>query len=255
MNRRYPSPPGATDPPKNRWSERHIVKDEGEKDDDGERRGSGLLPQPHATPDDDGVIGVDFPSLGSVPNLDGSRTSEMDGDRDSERTTIERVRRSPHEPPSPTLDMVFETVLRINRSADVEMQPEDIVFEYAKALEDLFPERLFVVRLVDPSSGVLRLVYATDRLKEGRGSYPEVTREAMARHSLIPASLEREGVVMAEEYGTVSDSGRHGFDVPLMNGERLMGVLGIEYADQVVEPSNDRAHIVPMGLQMAAVLP
>lgn len=156
------------------------------------------------------------------------------------------------EPPS-SEEMLF-TVLELNRTVSVEMQDEAIVHGYVEAMRGLFPERRFAVRLLSADEPELVLVYATDRLAESRRERVSLSESALERHELDGEAVAQLGVQISEMYSPIFQDAGVGFDVPLMSGEVLAGVLSVEYAPGLAEPRFDRSLIVPLAIQLAAAL-
>jgi len=173
---------------------------------------------------------------GATPSADADETGER-------RKLLE----------SPAPDAVLATVLELARQVSVENHDEEIVGGYLDTLGALFPGRRFAVRLVAHDSGRLVLVHATGKLFEDRRQRPEVTREALRRHGLGESS-ESPGVDVVDAWLPLFERGAAGFDVPMVDGERVVGVLGVEYPVGVEEPEGDRHIVVQIGLQLGAAL-
>lgn len=156
------------------------------------------------------------------------------------------------EPPSS--EEMLLTVLELNRTVSVEMQDESIVHGYAEAMRKLFPRRRLAVRLLSPDRGDLALVYATDRLSEERRGTILLSEDALARHGLSAEEVARVGARVVEEYRAIFEDAGEGFDIPLMSGETLAGVMSVEYEPGLVEASFDRSLMVPLAVQLAAAL-
>lgn len=156
------------------------------------------------------------------------------------------------EPPS-SEEMLF-TVLELNRTVSVEMQDEAIVHGYVEAMRALFPRRRIAVRLLAPEQGELVLVYATGRLSEDRREAIALSEDALERHELPAEALERVGATVTEGYRPIFADPGVGFDVPLISGGSLAGVMSVEYEPGLEEPSFDRSLIVPLAVQLGAAL-
>lgn len=154
---------------------------------------------------------------------------------------------------SPTPDRVLFSVLALNRQVGPEMHDEETVHAYLDALKQLFPGRRFAIRLIAADTGQLNLVHATGRLLARRRDVVDLSAEALARHELEPDRLPR-GVRHTEHYQPIFDDSGGGFDVPLQDGERLFGMLNVEYPPEVEEPEGDRPVVVQIALQLAAAL-
>ncbi len=200
------------------------------------------------------AIGAERPSgaaprAGALPVRDrgeagAEESGEIERPRESQTST-----RLPLAVPSP--DRVLFTVLDLSRTAFVEQHDEEIVHRYVDVLRDLFPARQFAVRLVSPDSGELTVVYATGRLRGATRDAICVSRAALTRHAI---DSEPRGVVASDQYVPLFEEGAEGFDVPLVDGERFLGTVAVEYAPGTQPPLGDPPTIVPMVLQLAATL-
>ncbi|MFW5875538.1 MAG: two-component system sensor histidine kinase NtrB [Myxococcota bacterium] len=177
----------------------------------------------------------------------GQRAEANSGSSDE---WTEGSRGAPHTPPP---DQVLYTVLGLSRQVNLEMNDEEIVHAYTGALNELFPHRLLVIRLVD-REGRLALAYATGRLSERRRGSVEITRNALERHGYTPDSILHPGVTLVEAYEPVFEDGVTGFDVPMIDGGRVVGVLGVEYEAGVQPPPDDRPVLGQIALQLGAAL-
>jgi PAS domain S-box-containing protein len=156
------------------------------------------------------------------------------------------------EPPS-SEEMLF-TVLELNRTVSVEMQDEAIVHGYVEAMRALFPRRRVAVRLLSPDDGALELVYATGRLSEDGRELIALSEDALRRHELSAEEVQRVGARVEPGYRPVFAERGEGFDVPLMTGGTLAGVMSVEYEPGLCEASFDRSLMVPLAVQLAAAL-
>ncbi|MFW5920581.1 MAG: ATP-binding protein, partial [Polyangiales bacterium] len=183
-----------------------------------------------------------------LSDLGGEGTESGDYPRDQVQRHIDAALRTP--PPGRVLD----TVLRLSRQVGVEMRDEDIVHAYVEALRSLFPERLFAIRLLSFDDGNLSLAYATGRLDESRRDVLEISREALERHEIDEELMHEHRVQINDEYVPLFHGASRGFDVPMMDGSRLVGVLAVEYPDGHSEPADDRAVVGQIAVQLAASL-
>lgn len=154
----------------------------------------------------------------------------------------------------PSSDEVLFKVLELNRTVRVEMQDEAIVHGYVSALRDLFPRRRIAVRLLASDTAELVLVYATGRLAERRRETIEISAAAMERHELTISEIERAGVSVTAHYVPIFEEPGSGFDVPLMQGGKIIGVMSVEYDSDIDEPEYDRPMVVPLAVQLSAAL-
>jgi len=215
--------------------------------------GDGGVTSPAPRPGD--PIGAERPS-GAAPRVAALPPRGPHGEGGAEESgEIERPRESrtttrrPLEVPSP--DRVLFTVLDLSRTAFVEQHDEEIVHRYVDVLRELFPARQFAVRLVALDTGELTVVYATGRLRGETRDTVCVSRAALRRHAI---EIEHRGVTTSEHYVPLFDQDAAGFDVPLVDGERFLGTVAVEYAPGAEPPLGDPPTIVPIVLQLAATL-
>ncbi len=154
---------------------------------------------------------------------------------------------------SPTLDEVLNEFLSLTRSVSLEMHDEEIVHAYVASLLKLFPERLFALRLFDPESGELSLVYATGRLRADRRDTVFVTARALEEQGLTDL-LPHAAVEVRKDYVPLFHEGAAGFDVAIGHGRQLMGALAVEYPPGIALGEDDPPRIVPVALQLSASL-
>jgi len=155
---------------------------------------------------------------------------------------------------APPLERVVQTILSLSRAVRLEMHDEEIVHAYMQELRKLFPGRHLAIRLFAPDSGRLTLVYATGRLLPERRDDILVSREALVRHGLDVTANGNVRMKQADAYVSLFDEGAEGFDAPMTDGERVVGVLAMEYPGGVIAPPDDRSIVVPLALQLASAL-
>jgi len=154
----------------------------------------------------------------------------------------------------PSAEEVLFNVLELNRTVRVEMQEEAIVHGYVTALRDLFPRRRIAVRLLSHDTGELVLVYATGRLEADRRELIAISTDAIDRHELTIEEVERVGASVSQVYEPIFADPGTGFDIPLLHGGLLTGVMNVEYEPSLGEPVYDRSMIVPLAVQLGAAL-
>jgi two-component system, NtrC family, sensor kinase len=81
-----------------------------------------------------------------------------------------------------------------------------------------------------------------------------IERAAVETHGLDESELERRGIVATSNYIPFFDQGARGFDVPLTEGGRLLGVLSVEVPVGCALPAWDPPIVVPFALEMASKL-
>lgn len=153
----------------------------------------------------------------------------------------------------PAPEQVLGQVLSLSRAVSLEMHDEEIVHAYVSALQKLFPQRRLAVRLFDPESNTLTLVYATGRLRSDSRETIHVRRETLRKHGMLESAAESP-VHIVDDYCPLFSEQSHGFDVPIGDGDRLAGVIAVEYPDGVEEPELDQPRLIPIVLQLAASL-
>jgi two-component system, NtrC family, sensor kinase len=149
---------------------------------------------------------------------------------------------------------VLPAVLELSREVAVDMHTDEVVHAYIERFKKLFPERLFCVRLLNAEGGELSMVYATGRLRPDRRDRIELTREALLRHGVALTEQGKDRVAVIDGYRPFFVSGVEGFDVPMMDGEQLAGVLLVEYPAHATPPDDDRPLIVQLAVQLGSAL-
>jgi PAS domain S-box-containing protein len=154
----------------------------------------------------------------------------------------------------PGPDDVLDIVLDLSRSVTVDMHTDEVVHTYIESFKRLFPERLFCVRLLGNHGAELSMVYATGKLRPERRDRVELTREALQRHGMSPPQAEASCILPIDTYKPFFVNGHDGFDVPMIDGDDIAGVVSIEYPEHVAPPSDDRPLIVQLALQLGSAL-
>ncbi|MDH5672559.1 MAG: ATP-binding protein [Myxococcales bacterium] len=154
----------------------------------------------------------------------------------------------------PSPNELLEAVLELSREVTVDLHAEQVVHAYIRRLQALFPGRLFCVRLLDPENGDQTSVYATGRLAPDRRDRVELTEEALDRHgvSVPPGAAGR--ISISGAYHPTFRDGATGFDIPMADGERIAGVVTVEYTHGVEPPIDDRPLLVQLALQLGSAL-
>jgi PAS domain S-box-containing protein len=118
----------------------------------------------------------------------------------------------------------------------------------------LFPRRLLCVRLFASDEGALSMVYATGRLRADKRDSVELSREAVLRHGVELDAPRRTRVTVVLEYTPIFARGATGFDIPMMDGSELAGILSVEYPAGQRIPAEDRTLLVQLTLFFGAAL-
>ena len=140
------------------------------------------------------------------------------------------------------------------RRADPEANDEEVVSEALLEFGRYAPGRRLVVRLTATETGQLDLVRSLGPLLPGREEQTLVSRVAVAEAGLSPRDVRAAGFDLVERYEPSFDLGARGFDVALVDGNRLLGVLGVEYGPGQVALESDRVYFVLLGLQLAGAI-
>lgn len=156
------------------------------------------------------------------------------------------------EPPAP--ERVPALLLRLSRDVGIDMPDERIVQAFVEAMRDLFRARRFAVRLLATEDDDSALFYASGRVRADMRPQLVLERAAAERHALATADLERLGVTLTDEYQPFFEKDALGFDVPLTDGARILGVVSVEYPAGLDVPSWDAPILVPLALELAAKL-
>jgi two-component system, NtrC family, sensor kinase len=155
---------------------------------------------------------------------------------------------------APGPNEVLDAVLELSRTVTVDMHTDEVVHAYIERFRALFPQRLFCVRLLNPQGADLAMVYATGRLLPERRNRIELSIEALDRHGVTLSGALAGRVAAIDGYRPLFVNGDGGFDVPMIDGDHISGVLSVEYAAGAVAPEDDRPLIVQLTLQLGSAL-
>ncbi len=149
---------------------------------------------------------------------------------------------------------VLDTVLELSRSVSVDLHEDEIVHAYVAGFHRLFPRRMLCVRLFAQEEGALSMVYATGRLRADKRDSVELSQEAVLRHGVELDAPRRTQVVVVPNYSPIFARGVTGFDIPMMDGNELAGILSVEYPAGQRVPDEDRALLVQLTLLFGSAL-
>src|SRR5688572_16362309 len=112
--------------------------------------------------------------------------------------------RSGRPPPADRLrwsspDRLLETMIALSADLNILLREEELVHRFVQALAELLPGRLLSVRLVDPATLELSLVYATGRLEQSRRDRLSVSSTALEAAGGEPEPLVSRGIAVDGE--------------------------------------------------------
>jgi len=158
----------------------------------------------------------------------------------------------------PTGSRLLESFISLSRELNLTMREDDLIRLFVQTYEDLFPDRLLCIRLVDTENLSLAKVYANGRLRETMREMIQLTEEACREHGLLSGESKKvfsSGKVRTvEAYEPIFEDAVRGFDVPLYDGTAFYGVLNFEYLEPVVKMNVDKLIVAPLAHQMCAAI-
>jgi PAS domain S-box-containing protein len=210
-------------------------------------------PQTSTAPQDGGVVAADIagPAAGAI-------ASEIPVERQSGAWPAVTWRidddapRQGDELPPPTTEQVLQALLRLGRDVALDSPDEKIVHAFVETMRALLPGRRFAVRLLSREGDDVELFYASGRVRPGQRDPLVLEAKAAERHGLAAEDLERLGVMLSDRYLPFFEPGAAGFDVPLTDGTRLIGILSVEVPAGFALPASDPPILVPLALEMAS---
>ncbi|MBW2276860.1 MAG: PAS domain-containing protein [Deltaproteobacteria bacterium] len=155
-------------------------------------------------------------------------------------------------------DKLLAAFIRLSRDLNLAMREDELVKMFADVYEQLLPDLLVSIRLLEPERAGLKLVYANGRLKEGEREQLRITASSLEETDIEPEVRESLGsqgrVVEVEQYEPVFVGSEGGFEVPLCDRNNLYGTLNFEYRQAGFEVEADQRMVVPLAHQMTAAL-
>lgn len=156
----------------------------------------------------------------------------------------------------PSFEKLFEAVLRFGRTLLVELTEEETVHRFLSVLREVFPDRYFVVRLVDLRGDGKVCVYA--------GGDQVRADLALTRLSLKASAIEKTQIKVAvaasallrvnPRWDSPFRDTAAGFALPLAYAGELYGVLDVGYPLGQDHSEADEAKILPLANQLASAL-
>jgi PAS domain S-box-containing protein len=120
-------------------------------------------------------------------------------------------------------------LLALSRDLAQARTEEQITAALARALDALFPNRSFAIRLVDPKTFTLRALHARGRLRASADPRVALRRSAVERSGLAQELLGQWGIVVAEADQPLFEGCEIAIAVPLVVAGQLFGVVNLEY--------------------------
>ncbi|MCA9581192.1 MAG: PAS domain S-box protein [Myxococcales bacterium] len=128
------------------------------------------------------------------------------------------------------------------------MDEREIISRYLDAFADLFPKRRFAVGLANNPRGNRTALFQTNVESEAPPAFDlSLSRQSVASRGLDEREIEAQGVAIVEMEGPT-------FDVPLLDGGRVVGVLRVEYPENVKAPEDDLFVVLQLALTLEALL-
>jgi two-component system, NtrC family, sensor kinase len=156
--------------------------------------------------------------------------------------------------PAPSSQAVLAEVLELSRRVPVDLHEDEIVHAYVASFARLLPQRLFCVRLFSSEDGALSTVYATGRLHPERRDRVELSQEAAQRHAVDAHAGRRSGLRITRHYSPIFAAAGSGFDIPMMDGQELLGLVAVEYPKRGRPDAEDRSLLVQLTLLFSSAL-
>jgi PAS domain S-box-containing protein len=160
---------------------------------------------------------------------------------------------------SPAQDStLLAAFIRLSRELNLAMREDELVKMFANVFEELLPDRLVSIRLLEPERSGLKLVYANGRLKEGEREQLRITTSTLEEVDLATEVRERLGsegrIVESERYEPVFVDSAGGFEVPLCDRDSFYGSLNFEHREGASPIDDDQKLVIPLAHQMTAAL-
>jgi PAS domain S-box-containing protein len=154
----------------------------------------------------------------------------------------------------PKPQAMLSEVLELSRRVPVDLHEDEIVHAYVTSFSRLFPRRLFCVRLFASEDRSLSTVYANGRLSPARRDRRELSNAAARQHGVAEGVARDNDVQLVQSYTPLFKHGVSGFDIPMLDGSELLGLVSVEYPRDVQPAREDRAALVPLSLWFSSTL-
>ena len=148
--------------------------------------------------------------------------------------------------PVSSRDTMVSVLNRLGSELDLPLSDEELIRIFAGSLQEILPEALLCIRLVEPVSAELLQVFATGQLRETHRGIVTLSRAGL-EFTGLSTSFDAKGIVeISNDYARLFDGSRCGFDIPLHDGQRILGAVSFEYRDLRESVGEERALVFPI---------
>jgi PAS domain S-box-containing protein len=156
----------------------------------------------------------------------------------------------------PTADEMLNAVLRFGRALFVDQSEVETSKQFLGVLRELFPDRYFVLRLVDlRHNGRIRVHGDSRRLLSGVGEGRLTLKRSAVEKTQIKGAVAESALLRVSERWDSPFSGvAAGFGIPLAIAGELYGVLDVGYPLGRDNSESDELKILPLANQLASAL-
>jgi PAS domain S-box-containing protein len=145
-------------------------------------------------------------------------------------------------------------MIALSADLNILLREEELVHRFVQALGDLLPGRLLSVRLVEPTTLDLSLVYATGRLEPTRRDRVSISRAALEAAAIDARPLAARGLGVDDAYERILVGAVAGFDLPLHQAGHFFGIVNVEYSQPAALPNGDQEVAVALSQLLASSL-
>lgn len=203
-----------------------------------------------------GTKGSLRPSRAPRELAEAGRTSGVSPTKDFDTTTGTRrsVRAKGMSIPPPPNARLLPTLMTLARNAASAFREDEVVRIYLQGLVDLLPQRNVAIQLVDAETGGPQPAVANGPTPHATTECFTLTRDAVERHELSLKRNLHARLEVVETYSPIFELRAHGFDVPLLDGDRFAGTVSVEYPRGMRASPDDINVAIPITLQLAQAL-
>ncbi|MBN2804771.1 MAG: PAS domain S-box protein [Deltaproteobacteria bacterium] len=164
-----------------------------------------------------------------------------------------------------SLNPIFiKSLVNVTKNMHATMAKDDILAMFAGVFNELLPDILFSIRLINPDNGQLDLVYANGKLKLENSHKFFITKDSFAGLELSEkqrAHIFSVGsIIESDEYQCLFECSTSGFSYLLCDRKRLYGMINVEYVKDIMTLENDKnalisfVHLFVAALRNAALI-